>query len=180
VNAHLHRIKAETVTDRHLLPVFQPARLVRPVGFHAERPGGQPMRPSRQRIVGGPRPSQATPLRSVRSRGSGLDRASAAPNLRRLRDGHRSSRRGAQPSTHRSTTRREQRRYDPISSEAPSTDSTRNTAERGARSPRRAAARGRTHSCSPGRTRMVRAGSCRTESGATRGDSAVKVAIYAR
>ena len=93
---------------------------------------------------------------------------------------HRSNRRGAQPATHRSTTRREQRRYDPISSEAPSTDSTRNTAERGARSPRRAAARRRTHSCSPGRTRMVRAGSCRTESGATRGDSAVKVAIYAR
>ena len=38
-------------------------------------------------LSGGPRPSQATPLRSVRSRGSGLDRASAAPNLRRLRDG---------------------------------------------------------------------------------------------
>ena len=34
--------------------------------------------------------------------------------------------------------------------------------------------------CSPGRTRMVRAGSCRTESCATRGDSAVRVAIYAR
>ena len=72
------------------------------------------------------------------------------------------------------------RRYDPVSREAQSAASTRNTTRGAARSSRRTAASVRSHTRSASCSRGVRARAGDATTGATRGDSAMKVAIYAR
>src|SRR3990170_2790158 len=72
------------------------------------------------------------------------------------------------------------RRYDPVSTEAQSSASTRNTARRAARSSRRTAASVGSHTRSASRSRGVRPRAGDATTRATRGDSAMKVAIYAR
>jgi hypothetical protein len=75
---------------RHLLPVFPPARLVRHVRSRAEHRSGQ-------RVAITTRDCPAVlravkPLRFAPSlAGCGLDRASAAPEIGQLRDGHSSN-----------------------------------------------------------------------------------------
>jgi len=82
------------------------------------------------RLFGGPRPDQATPLRSVPCGLAGLTGPAAPPDVRQLRDG-----RGyAQLGRHTSRTGRELPRYDPVPSEAQSTASTRKTSRGAARS----------------------------------------------
>src|SRR5688572_1165845 len=72
------------------------------------------------------------------------------------------------------------RRYDPVSRQAESATSRPNTTRGSARSSRRAAASVRSHTRSAGCSRDVRARAGDLTTGTTRGDSAMKVAIYAR
>ena len=100
------------------------------------------------RLSGGPRPGQATPLRSVPDGLTGLTRTAVRRKTWQLRDGRNDVLSRAQ----RSISRKELRRYDSVSTEAQSAPgSTRSTTKQRRWSPRRSAERPRPHPCSPGR-----------------------------
>jgi hypothetical protein len=81
--------RPETAPRRHLLPVFQPARLVRHVRSLAEHRSGQRVAITMLDCPASSAPSShSASLRPLRA--GGLDSASAAPEIGQLRDGHRS------------------------------------------------------------------------------------------
>src|SRR5690606_30137456 len=77
------------------------------------------------RLSGGPRPGQATPLRSVRFAAFGLDRTVAPPGVRKCV--MTSGLTVASLAQHMGSSSRESRRYDPIPSAAQWTTTARST-----------------------------------------------------